>query len=76
MSKSEAKELAVAVFRAFAFAAVPVFVAGVSGIGAAPNLEVAKALVVSAAVGAGAVGARAVWGAIRSGQIPFPKFGF
>lgn len=75
MSKAELKETAVAVLRVFVFAAVPVFAASVSGVGAAPNLAVAKSLAVAAVLGAAAAGVRAVYGAFRAGQLPFPKVG-
>jgi|SoiMethySBSTD1v2_1073268.scaffolds.fasta_scaffold3544295_1 hypothetical protein len=75
MSREELKIFAVACARVFAFAAAPVFAAGVTGFWIAPNWQAQKALLAAAAVGAGAAGARAVYGALRAGQIPFPNFG-
>lgn len=75
MDRSELRETAVACIRVFVFAAAPVFVSLVAGISEAPNFDAGKALVVSAALGAAAAGVRAVYGAFRRGQIPFPEKG-
>ena len=75
MSKAEAKEFVVAVARVFAFAFVGVFTAGVSGVWLAPDFAAKKAATIALVSASVAAGARAVYGAVRSGQIPFPKFG-
>ena len=75
MSREEIKQFAIACARVFFFAASPVFAAGVTGFWVAPNWQAQKALIAAAAVGGAAAGVRAVWGALRAGQIPFPNFG-
>jgi hypothetical protein len=73
MNKAEIKEFAVAVVRVFVFAAVPLVAAVVvsDGLDSVLSVEGAKALGLAAA----AAGVRAVYGAVRSGQIPFPGRG-
>lgn len=75
MSKAEAKEFAVAVARVFVFAAAPAFVALVQGAGPVDSVATAKAVAYAVVAGAVVAGVRAVYGAFRSGQLPFPEKG-
>lgn len=75
MNKSELKEFATAAARVFFFAAIPVAAALLSGFWVAPDWHAQKALLAAAAAGGAAAGLRAVWGAVRSGQLPFPRSG-
>ena len=75
MNNAELREFAVACVRVFLFAAVPAASALLSGFWVAPDWHAQKALLAAAAIGGATAGARAVWGAVRSGQLPFPRFG-
>ena len=75
MSKEETKQFGFAVARIFFFAALPAFFVATSGAGPVNDVATAKAVVVAAAAGAIVAGVRAVYGAVRAGQVPFPKFG-
>ena len=75
MSSSEVKQFAFAVARVFSFVALPAFFAALQGVGPVDSVAAAKAVVFAAAAGAVVAGVRAVYGAFRSGQLPFPKVG-
>lgn len=75
MNKSEAREFAFACARIFLFTGVPATAALLTGFWVAPDWQAQKAILASAALGGAAAGCRAVWGAIRSGQLPFSQFG-
>lgn len=75
MNKTELREFAVAAARIFLFTAIPTAAALLSGFWVAPDWQAQKALLAAAALGAASAGCRAVWGAIRAGQLPFPRYG-
>ena len=56
-------------------AAIPAFAQAVSGVGPVQNVDAAKAAAIAVAVGVGTAVARALYGAIRRGELPFPNFG-
>jgi len=71
MNKTFLKEVA----RVFVFAFVPVFIATLSGIGAAPNFDGVKALAVSAVVAGASAAVKAVVDLLTKGVTPVPAVG-
>lgn len=59
----------------FARAFLAAFLVGITGVLAAPDFEVSKALLVAAIVGALAAGLRAIQGITTKGELPAPEFG-
>ena len=75
MNQAELREFGFAAARIFFFTGVPAAAALLSGFWVAPDWQAQKAILAAAALGGAAAGCRAVWGAIRAGQLPFPSFG-
>jgi len=61
--------------RVFAFAFIPVFVAGLTGISSAPDLSTAKAAVFAAALAAVGVAIKATLDFLTKGVAPAPNVG-
>ena len=75
MSREDLKELGVIYVKYALLSAVTLFPVLLAGAGPINDLATAKAAVTSIAIGLGVGVVRAVYGAIRSGELPFPNFG-